>query len=229
MTNFLGDYFQAGPYVEAQSNAGFLWPHADAGQVIGLSYIDAVETACHAQVLGPPPINERPHAPNESTNNLLQYTTIFTNIYKTKHGRNKTNVTIMELRTTNVQARRYTSHSSFYISRPDALQVSWTQQHQTYSHSYRRCDTPVGYGHSTTSQSNYVVIITTRAQSAVLRGQRRRRSRCHASATTCRKHALSQASNDRPLTVEVHGPPTTTRHAPKFGAHETHGQPQCGL
>jgi hypothetical protein len=51
------------------------------------------DAICHAQVLGPPPINERPHAPNESTNNLLQYTTIFTNIYKTKHGRNKTNVT----------------------------------------------------------------------------------------------------------------------------------------
>jgi hypothetical protein len=40
MTNFLGDYFQAGPFVEAQSNAGFRWPHADAGQVIELFRTD---------------------------------------------------------------------------------------------------------------------------------------------------------------------------------------------
>jgi hypothetical protein len=48
MTNFLGDCIQAGPFVEAQSNAGFRWPHAE--QVIELSYIDALETADYTNV-----------------------------------------------------------------------------------------------------------------------------------------------------------------------------------
>jgi hypothetical protein len=50
LTNFLGGRFQAGPFVEAQSNAGFRWPHADAGQVIELADVDAVETAGYTNV-----------------------------------------------------------------------------------------------------------------------------------------------------------------------------------
>jgi hypothetical protein len=54
LTNFLGDRFQAGPFVEAQSSAGFCWPRTDAGQVIELPDVDAVETAAGTLVYNVP-------------------------------------------------------------------------------------------------------------------------------------------------------------------------------